>query len=121
MTTIFPVTVSFRDMTSSVAVEEYARSKAGRLARFCGEIQHCRVLIEVPQRRHHQGRRYHVRVEVAVAGGDLVVSTNDDAQEALLACIDTAFASAQRLVTEYASRRRRELRGDNASVRGLEP
>ena len=61
-----PVQVTFRYMEPSVAIEAKVRERADELDRFYGRIMGCRVVVEAPHRRHHQGKLYHVRVDLTV-------------------------------------------------------
>jgi ribosome-associated translation inhibitor RaiA len=69
-----PLQITFRTMPGSPAIERNVREKARRLDRFSDHVMGCRVIVEAPHRRHHQGKLYHVRIDLTVPGGELVVS-----------------------------------------------
>ena len=55
-------------------VEADIRERAARLDTYYGRIVGCRVVVEVPHRHHRGGNQYHVRIELSVPGGELVVN-----------------------------------------------
>jgi ribosome-associated translation inhibitor RaiA len=54
-------------------VEHWIRSELGDLQRFYGGILSCHVTVEQPHLHHQRGNPYHLRVELVVPGGDIVV------------------------------------------------
>jgi ribosome-associated translation inhibitor RaiA len=65
--------VTFRNMKSSPTVEEWVREAAGKLETFYGQITGCHVAVEVPHRHHLRGALYHVRIDLTLPGGELVI------------------------------------------------
>jgi len=65
--------MTFRNMPPSQAVEAQVRDRAAKLDLFYDKIMACRVVVEAPHRRHHKGKLYHVRIDMTVPGGELVV------------------------------------------------
>jgi cold shock CspA family protein len=73
--TLIPAQVTFRGLKHDDALEDEIRERVAWLEQFYEGIVRCRVLVEVPHRHRHDGRHFHVRIEVTVAGGPpLVVS-----------------------------------------------
>ncbi len=70
---INPIQVSFRGMASSKAIASKIHQRADRLDRFHPDIVSCRVMFEQLHHRHLHGNLFHVRVDVGVPGGELVV------------------------------------------------
>ena len=107
-----PLQVTFREFDPSTAIEEYVRKRASKLDTFFDRILRCRVVVDVPHRHHQHGKRYQVRIDIAVPGDELVVTRNPDnlVHEDMYACIDDAFDSAQRLLQDYARRRRYDVK-----------
>jgi ribosomal subunit interface protein len=104
-----PLQVSFRDVPPSAAVETKVRDRAARLDRYYDRIMGCRVVIESPHRRHQQGKLYHVRIDLTVPGGELVVSREPlehHAHEDVYVAIRDAFDAAERRLEDHARRRR---------------
>jgi len=105
--------VSFRNMDRSDAVEAAVREAAGKLERFHDRITGCHVLIEAPHRRHQQGKLYHVRVDVLVPGGEVVVNRDPPehhAHEDVYVAIRDAFDAARRRLEDYVRRHFTEVK-----------
>ena len=104
-----PVQISFRGVPSSDAIEAKVRARAARLERYYDHIMGCRVMIESPHRRHHQGKLYHVRIDLTVPGGELVVTrepAEHHAHEDVYVAIRDAFDAARRRLEDHARRQR---------------
>ena len=67
-------TIAFRGLQTSPALEAEIRSRIDKLEKYYPAIVGCRVLVELVQRRHETGNRYHVRIDLTVPGEDLVVT-----------------------------------------------
>lgn len=105
----FPLQITFRNVDASDAVEASVRERAARLDRFGAHIVGCRVVIEVPHRHHHQGKLFHVRIDLKVPGAELVVSREPElhhAHEDVFVAIRDAFDAAVRQLEDYVRRRR---------------
>lgn len=103
----FPVQISFRGIPSSPAIEEDVRVHALRLERYHQHVMGCRVIIESPHRHHHQGKLYHVRINLAVPGTELVVSrdpSEHQAHEDVYVAIRDAFDAARRRLEDQSRR-----------------
>ncbi len=104
-----PLQISFRDIPPSEAVETKIRERAEKLDRYYDRIMSCRVVVEAPHGRHHQGKLFHVRVDLTVPGGELVVSrepAQHHAHEDVFVAIRDAFDAAQRQLADHARRHR---------------
>lgn len=105
-----PLQISYRDVTPSAAVETAIADRVAKLDEFFDRITSCRVLVESPHRRHHQGRLFHVRVELAVPGRVIVVNrepSEHHAHEDVYVAIRDAFDATRRQLEDYV----RESRG----------
>ncbi|MHA1566815.1 MAG: HPF/RaiA family ribosome-associated protein [Alphaproteobacteria bacterium] len=94
-----PLQVSFRNMDRSEAVEARVREKAAKLEKIYSHLTSCRVVVESPERRHHKGNLYHVRIELGLPGKELVVSRHPkdkQAHEDVYVAIRDAFDAARR-------------------------
>jgi cold shock CspA family protein len=69
-----PIQITFRNMDSSPAVEARVREEAEKLSEFYDRITGCRVMVEIPHQHRQQGKRFHVRVDLTVPGGEIVVN-----------------------------------------------
>lgn len=70
---ILPVQITFRNMPRSEAVAARVQEEAEKLDEFYKRITSCRVIVEVPHRHHVFGDQVHVRIELGVPGGEIVV------------------------------------------------
>lgn len=101
-----PLQITVRDIEQSDALETRIRDKAKKLDEFFNHIMSCRVVVEMPHKHHQQGKQFGVRIDIGVAGGEIVVN-RDHAEDVYVALRD-AFDAAKRQVQEYA----RKLHGD---------
>ena len=106
-----PLTIYFRNVPHSDAIESDLGEKAAKLETLCDRITSARVVVETPHRRHRQGKLFHVRIELGVPGRRIVVSREPAAHHAhedAYVAIRDAFDDAKRQLQDYT----RELRGD---------
>jgi len=68
---LLPVQVTFRN-TKVDGLEEYVRQQARKLERYFSGITSCRVIVEM-RGRHRHGNLYHVRIDLGVPDGELLV------------------------------------------------
>lgn len=99
-----PLTVTFRHMDHSDALEQYIRERAGQLDQFADRIMRCDVVVEEDHRRHSQGNLFHVRIDVTVPEKELVVRRAPNArhahEDAYVAARD-AFDAMRRQLEDY--------------------
>jgi cold shock CspA family protein len=129
-----PLQITFKSMAPSEVIEAHIREAALKLDSFYDEIMGCRVLVEAPHQHHRKGKQYHVRIDLTVPGGELVIKraprlitdkplrhqkTPDDveqeesrepskyaAHDDIQLAIRDAFDAARRKLQDYARRRR---------------
>jgi cold shock CspA family protein len=70
---ILPLQITFRNLDSSEMAEEWIREEVFKLEEFYNRIMACRVTVEIPHRHHRKGTRYHVRIDLTMPGGELVI------------------------------------------------
>jgi cold shock CspA family protein len=108
-----PLQITFRGMSPSVAVEAKIRERAAKLDRYYGRIMGCRVIVETPHRHHHQGKLFHVRVDLTVPGGELLVRrepARHHAYEDVFVAVRDAFDAIQRQLEDYVRRQRGQVK-----------
>jgi ribosomal subunit interface protein len=108
-----PLQISFRNMDASDAVEAKIREKAAKLERFTDVIMGCHVVVEAPNRRGHQGKLYHVRIDITVPGGDIVVNREapeNHAHEDVYVALLDAFNAAGRQLEDHHNRQRGKVK-----------
>jgi cold shock CspA family protein len=124
---IQPIQITYRTVEPNETIEALIREEAAKLDEFYPRITSCRVLVEVPHRHHARGNLYHVRVDLVLPGGEIVVKrqaslrprlegarrlrvTKDEEAQLphrdLRLAIANAFHAARRRLEDYARRRR---------------
>lgn len=124
--TLTPI-ITFRGMDRSDTLESEIHTRVRKLARYYGSIIGCHVLVEFAQRHHEIGNHYHVRLDLAVPGEDIVVAHDaslhataqdteterarkadepDPERKHARVAIHEAFDIARRQVQDYARRQR---------------
>jgi len=127
---ILPLQITFRNMASSEVVKGWIQEEANKLDEFHGKITGCRVVVELPNRRRKAGNLYHVRVDLTVPGGEMVVKRQPNLRalpsrvplkptkrlevkaphKDLRQAINDAFGAVQRRLQDFSRRRRREVK-----------
>lgn len=105
--------VTFRDLPASPAVESAVREKVDKLAQFYDRIMSCHVVVSVSHPHHQKGKLYHVRIDLMVPGGELVVNREGGKSEAhhdVYVSVRDAFDAAKRQLQDYSRRRRGEVK-----------
>ncbi|MEQ1728990.1 MAG: HPF/RaiA family ribosome-associated protein [Vicinamibacterales bacterium] len=137
-----PITVTFPRTTASPWLEEEVHERVERLKVLFKDILSCRVVVDIPHRRHQKGNRFSVRIELAVPGEDLAITRDanvhgvvKDSDEAswskrfdveaarrdIRLVLADAFDAAKRQLRDYAQVRRREVKRHDPPVRGFAP
>jgi cold shock CspA family protein len=121
-----PIQITFRNTEPSEKIEALVRKLAAKLDRFYSPIMSCRVVIEAPEQRRRYGGLHHIRIDLGVPGGELVIknepsliSTISEKEEKTAkhlevdkphkhaeVAIRDAFRLARRQLQEYARRQR---------------
>lgn len=100
----FPLNIAFRNMGHSDTIEKLIRDKAQKLERFSKNIITCRVVVELPHKRHQSGNLYHVTIDLSVKGREIFIGNEkNDAIEhkEIHAAIKDAFEAAERQLSDY--------------------
>ncbi len=91
--------ITFRQMDSSPSIEAAVAEEVERLERLHPRLSACEVMIEAPHRHQRQGRHFHVRVQLAAAGAQVVASRDpglDAGHEDVYVAVRDAFRAARR-------------------------
>ena len=128
---ILPVQITFRNMPPSDAVAARVQEEAEKLDEFYKRITSCRVIVEVPHRHHVLGDQVHVRIELGVPQGEIVVRHEPSLRGAVRrsgeqewekhleanpqhkdveVAIRDAFKAARRQLQDYARRQRGQVK-----------
>jgi len=103
-----PVKIVVRDMPSSPALEDHIKKKVQKLAQYYNRINSFHVMIEIPQKTHHKGKQFCVKLDLTVPGRELVV--NRKMNEDVYVAIRDAFHAMIRKLEDYTRRRRGEVK-----------
>jgi cold shock CspA family protein len=107
-----PLKINFHGLDRSEALEASVREWAAKLDSVYPRIQRCEVAIEAPHRHQRQGRQFHVRIDITVPDGEIVVSRDPgpaQAHEDPFVAVRDSFRAARRQLDDHV---RRHLRGD---------
>lgn len=116
-----PLQITFRNMEPSAAVEARVRDRVEKLDRYYDRIMGCHVVVESPHRHHHQGKVFHVRIDLTVPRGEIVVKREAEdghAHEDVFVAVRDAFDAMQRQLQDYARQQRGAVKAHEASPRG---
>jgi hypothetical protein len=95
----FPIDIRFISVEPSAALDAFVRDWAGKLEHVGPGIERCDVVIDRPHRHHRHGRRYEVRIALAVPGPDIIVGDHgglSGAHEDAFVAVRDAFRAARR-------------------------
>jgi cold shock CspA family protein len=113
-------------------VEDWIRAEVAKLETLYKEIMGCRVMIELPHRHHQKGKPYHIRIDLTVPRGEIVVKRaptlgarlrhlgereirkrveTNIAHKNLRLAINDAFKATARRLQDYARRQRGDIKG----------
>lgn len=73
-----PLEVVFRHLDTSEALEAKIREKIDKLGQFYSPIDSCRVVVEQRHKHHHQGKHFHVLIDLKVPGHALIAGREPD-------------------------------------------
>jgi cold shock CspA family protein len=123
--------ITFRNMKRSKEIEGWIRAEAAKLENFYSQLMGCRIAVEVPHRHHRKGSPYHIRIDLTVPRGEIVVkrepSLSTRARQLgereikkqsevktphkdLRLAINDAFRAAGRRMQDYARRQRGDIK-----------
>src|SRR5512134_492130 len=88
--TRIPPQLTFRGFEPDDALEADVRKQVSWLEQFYEGIVRCRVLVEVPHRHRHDGRHFHVRIEMTVPGGTPLVVSHEPSLHGRLKDVEEA-------------------------------
>lgn len=118
---VIPPVISYHNMEPSAAIDAAIREKAAKLDRFYDHIMSCRIAVESRHQQHRKGNLYHVRLDITVPGGELVVSRDPEknhAHEDIYVAIRDAFKAATRQLEEYGSKQRGDVKAHDVPPHG---
>ena len=132
-------TITFRGIERTTALETEILTRVRKLETYYQQIMGCRVLVELVERHHEAGNRYHVRIDLAVRGEEIVVAHEaglhrtaqdldverltklaevDPERKHARVAIREAFDIARRRLQDYARRQRGAVKTAARQTRG---
>jgi cold shock CspA family protein/ribosome-associated translation inhibitor RaiA len=109
-----PVTIAFRNIAKSEAIEKIIREKAQKLYKFCNRVSSCRVSVEKQQKHQSHGNPFYVRLDVTVPPGHEIVikrkPSHGQLHYPLTSVIKNAFNAAYREVKELRERQLKDVK-----------
>lgn len=132
-------TITFRGVARTADLDAEVTARLHKLDTYYSRIMGCRVLVELVQRHHDAGNRYHVRIDLTVPGEEIVVAheaslhaaAQDVDLEAAMKADETdpqhkharvairqAFDIARRRLQDYARRQRETVKTRATQARG---
>ena len=136
---LIPPQITFRGISRADWLQDDILARIARLEKYYGAITRCQVLVELAQRHHERGNRYHVRIDLTVPRGEIHVSHDaslhaskrDTAarshtkrselrpeQKHVTVAVKRAFDIARRHVQDYGRRQRGTVKLHEVSPRG---
>ena len=133
-----PVQITLRNVPVPELIEPEIHERVLKLDRYYDHIMSCRVLVERTHRHHADGNRFHVRIDLGVPGGEIVVKRDSslhgekqhleqarerkqDEVEAVRkyarVAVREAFDAARRRLQDYARRQRGDTKVHASPVR----
>ena len=100
-----PLEISFENTERSAAVIAKIEQKVVKLQRFYKGIIRCRVVVTAAHHHQHKGKLYHIRIDLTVPGGEIVVNTEaskEHAHEDVYVALRDAFDKAKRQLEDFA-------------------
>ena len=132
-------TITFRGVERTAALEAEIIMRLRKLETYYQGIMGCRVLVELVQRHHEAGNRYHVRIDLTVPGDEIVagheaglhataqdvdaekltkVAESDPERKHARVAIREAFDITRRRLQDYARRQRGSVKTTARLTRG---
>jgi cold shock CspA family protein/ribosome-associated translation inhibitor RaiA len=113
-----PVTMTFRNVQKSTAIEELIRKQAAKLERACDHIISCRVAVEKPQEHQKSGNPFRVRIDVTVPPEHELVAVREagegDLHQQLATVIRDAFGAMRRQLRKLVEKQHGDVKAHPA-------
>ena len=105
--------ILFRNLDKSEALEKSIADRIEKLKKHFSHITRCQVVIEETHHHKHQGKLFHVRINLHVPEKELVVShekhDKQEHEDAYVAVRD-AFNVMERQLDDYAEKQRGDVK-----------
>lgn len=109
-----PLTMTFRNVRKTAAIESLIRKQAAKLERVCPRIVSCRVAVETRQRHQRTGSPFRVRINVTIPPEHELTAVRDagegELHEQLSTVIRRGFEAARRQIKKLVEKQRGEVK-----------
>ncbi len=108
-----PAEILFRDIPRSEALEQNIRDRVSKLEKTFDHITRCNVVVEETHHHKHQGKLFHVRINLHVPDRELVVSRekhDKQSHEDPYIAVRDAFNAMSRQLKDYARKLRNDIK-----------
>lgn len=102
---LLPLQITFHNMPPSPDIEANIHKHAAFLKVFDNHIIRCRVTVDAPHQHQTQGQIYHVRIDITVPNGEIVINREPSgcpSHKDLYVAISDAFETAKCKIEDYA-------------------
>jgi cold shock CspA family protein/ribosome-associated translation inhibitor RaiA len=119
-----PLSMTFRNVSKSAAIEDLIRKQAAKLERVCDHIVSCRIAVEQPQEHQRSGNSFRVRIDVTVPPEHELVVTREagegDLHEQLPTVVRDTFGAMRRRLRKLVEKQHGDVKTHPAQEsRGL--
>lgn len=113
-----PLEISFKGLDKSAVIEAKIADRAAKLEKHFDRMTHCRVVVAAPNKHHHKGKTYEIKIDIGIPGSAPLIVTHESsvgqAQEDLKIALRDAFDSADRRLHEIVDK----MNGSSRAERG---
>ncbi len=103
-----PIQITSRNFKLFHDVELKILKEAEKLNRFYDKIMRCRIVVESPHRHSRQGKLFHIKIQLTLPGGDLVIKR--EPREDIKVAIRDSFSAARRKLEDFARKQRGDVK-----------
>lgn len=119
-----PVTMRFRNVRKTAAIEDLIRKQAAKLERVCDHIVSCRIAVEKPQEHQKSGNPFRVRIDVTVPPEHELVVTREagegDLHQQLSTVIRNGFGALRRQLRKLVEKQHGDVKAHpEQEIRGF--
>lgn len=108
-----PLQITFRNMETSEALEDYIRERAAKLDSSCENMVSCRVVVEAPHKHQRKGGLFHATIEITLPKETIVINREPDQHKSYkdaYVVVRDVFDSAQRKLRGVVGRQKGEVK-----------
>jgi len=115
-----PAKVVFRDIPRSEALEKNIHGRVRKLEKVFDHITSCNVVVEETHHHKHQGKLFHIRINLHVPDRELVVSRekhDKQSHEDPYVAVRDAFNAMHRQLDDYSQKLRNSVKAHSLPKR----